>query len=85
MNQRLSRWVAKWASSASIFREAIDGLERRTNTLGEPRSPSYFGISYSRTRWSRKVFQVSSRDEPVVLVEVGALVREDDVGVDLAP
>ena len=31
-----------------------------TNTLGEPRSPSYLGISYSRTRWSRNVFQASS-------------------------
>ncbi len=32
-----------------------------TNTFGAPRSPSYFGISYSRIRWSRNVFQVSSQ------------------------
>ena len=32
-----------------------------TKTLGAPRSPSYFGISYSRMRWSRHVFQVSSQ------------------------
>ena len=33
---------------------------RGTNTFGRPRSASYLGISYSRIRWSRKVFQVSS-------------------------
>ena len=27
-----------------------------TKKFGLPRSPSYFGISYSRTRWSRKVW-----------------------------
>ena len=32
-----------------------------TKTFGAPRSPSYFGISYSRMRWSRHVFQVSSQ------------------------
>ena len=47
-------------------------------------SPSYFGTSYSRMRWSRNVFQVSSQREAVVLVEVVALVREDQVGRELA-
>ena len=47
--------------------------------FGVPRSPSYLGISYSRTRWSRKVFHVSSADEPVVLVEVLAPMGQDDV------
>ena len=32
-----------------------------TNRFGAPRSPSTFGISYSRIRWLRKVFQVSSQ------------------------
>ncbi len=31
-----------------------------TNAFGRPRSPSYFGISYSRMRWSRNVFHASS-------------------------
>ena len=29
--------------------------------FGRPRSPSHFGISYSRMRWSRNVFHVSSQ------------------------
>ena len=46
-------------------------------------SPSYFGTSYSRIRWSRKVFQVSSQADPVVLVEVAALMGEDHVRGEL--
>ena len=51
-----------------------------TKAFGALMSPSYFGTSYSRIRWSRKVFQVSSQLRPVILVQVGTLVGEDHVG-----
>ena len=54
-----------------------------TNRLGAPMSPSHFGISYSRIRWSRNVLQVRSDDEPVVLVQVVAMVGKHQVGRDV--
>jgi hypothetical protein len=33
---------------------------RSAKKFGDPKSPSYFGISYSRMKWSRQVFQVRS-------------------------
>src|SRR3954470_23444638 len=59
-NHRLESWVPKWLIRWSILR-----WRRRsssgTNAFGALMSPSYFGTSYSRIRWSRKVFQVSSQ------------------------
>ena len=53
-------WLAKHSHQQSRSwrrrRRPIAG----TKTFGEPRPPSHFGISYSRIRWSRKVFQASS-------------------------
>src|SRR5262249_24351889 len=60
VNHPLSRCVAKWESSVSTFRLDASSLIG-TETFGVPTSPSYFGISYSRTRWFRNVFQVSSQ------------------------
>ncbi|MFT3915015.1 MAG: hypothetical protein QM704_13125 [Anaeromyxobacteraceae bacterium] len=44
---------------SSIFRSST-AAGSAAKTLGEPRSPSHFGISYSSTRWFRHVFQVRS-------------------------
>ena len=53
-------------------------------TLGLPRSPSNFGISYSRIRCRRDVFPRQLAREPVILVKiVAAAVREDHpAGID---
>ena len=53
-----------WLANASLINRAFSrasSSETGTKTFGEPRSPSYFGISYSRIRWLRHVFQVSSQ------------------------
>src|SRR4029450_7854297 len=59
LNQERPAWLGKPLRSSSILRWQRSG-SRGTNRLGWPRSPSYLGISYSKTRWPRKVFQVSS-------------------------
>ena len=78
---------AAWRSasrSSSTLRCAIASL-RWTNTFGAPRSPSYFGISYSRIRWSRNVFHVSSQASRWSWCRSRALVREDHVRRDARP
>jgi hypothetical protein len=46
-----------------------------------PATPSHFGISYPRIAWLRNVFQASSHRDAMVLVQVNALVREDQIGI----
>ena len=48
-------------------------------TRSAPRSPGRTGTWYSRTRWSRNVFQVELGDEAMVLVGVVAVVGEHQV------
>ena len=69
--------VVEQSRSRRSFSSTI-GSSSGTKTFGAPRSPSYFGISYSRIRWSRNVFQVSShaRRYPAVFTRV----REDEIG-----
>src|SRR5918911_2073577 len=59
VNQCLPRCEGKCSSRRSTLRWRTSGASG-TYTFGAARSASYFGISYSRIRWSRKVFQVSS-------------------------
>ena len=47
-----------------------------------PRSPSYFGISYSRIRWSRNVFHVSSHASRWSWWRSWRVVREDEVWLE---
>ena len=55
---------SKWVRSFSCIEgnEHIPRIAREMGmkTLGYPRSPSYFGISYSKMQGLRNVFQVSS-------------------------
>ena len=60
VNQWRARCVSKQRRIVSTFRCAASRLIG-TNRFGEDRSPSYFGTSYSRIRWLRNVFQVSSQ------------------------
>ena len=59
VNQCLPAWVLKCSSTRAILLSTV-ASGRAKKTLGAPKSPSYFGISYSRIRWSRQVFQVRS-------------------------
>ena len=52
--------------------------------FGDPKSPSYFGISYSRMRWSRQVFQVSSETSRWSWCRSSPVVGEDEVRRELA-
>src|SRR5690606_10785463 len=59
VNQRLLRCDAKTSIRwATLVRQTSSSSG--TYTFGVSRSPSYLGISYSSTRWSRNVFHVSS-------------------------
>src|SRR3954451_22339928 len=78
VNHRLLRWLPKWRMRTSTLRRQV-ASSSGTNTLGAPRSPSYLGISYSRMRCAEGVPRQLG-DQPVILVEVVALVGEDDVG-----
>jgi|APGre2960657468_1045069.scaffolds.fasta_scaffold04399_5 hypothetical protein len=49
VNRCLSRCEAKLSKMASTLRFAISAVSGMKK-LGAPRSPSYLGISYSRTR-----------------------------------
>ncbi len=54
------RWLAKWRFEQSqLLGDEL--LAERDEDVRAPRSPSYFGISYSRIEWSRNVFHVSSQ------------------------
>ena len=59
VNQAFPAWVGKAFRTSSIFLSSVAALSG-TKALGAPKSPSYFGISNSRIRWFRQVFQVSS-------------------------
>ena len=59
VNQRLSFCELYTSLSVEIFFRATSG-SMWTKAFGEPKSPSHFGISYSKIRWLRKVFHVSS-------------------------
>ena len=60
-NQCLPAWLGKVPMQQLDLLVARRDSSSGTKTFGDPRSPSYFGISYSRIRWSRNVFQVSSQ------------------------
>src|SRR5882762_11613976 len=59
VNHARLAWLGKHSLKMSHLR-CMSARVRGMKTLGVPKSPSHFGISYSRIRWSRKVFQVSS-------------------------
>ena len=60
------------STSSSVATFCVDrrGESGHEQVRDAPRSPSYFGISYSRIAWLRNVFQVSSRHHAMVLVPV---------------
>ena len=59
MNQERPDWERKCSSRSRTLRSTVAG-GRAAKKFGDPKSPSYFGISYSRMKWLRQVFQVSS-------------------------
>src|ERR1700722_1635992 len=59
-NQCLSRCVPKYRIKCCTFLRRI-ASDNGTKKFGCCRSASYFGISYSRIRWLRKVFHVNSQ------------------------
>ena len=74
--RRSSSRLAPWdETSRAGARPCARRLVQVDEDVGRPRSPSYFGISYSRIRWSRSIVPRQLRDEPVILVEVRAVVR----------
>ena len=62
-------------------RSTTSSLERDVD-VRRPRSPSHFGISYSRIEVVAERVPRQLAGEPVILVEVVARVREDEVGLD---
>ena len=75
VNQCLSRCDPKLSMIASILRFAISGVSGMKK-FGEPKSPSYLGISYSSTRWLRQVFQVSSQINRLQSLVGGAKLKD---------
>jgi len=61
------------------LRSRVSG-EREAKKFGDPKSPSYFGISYSRMRWVAPGVPGELGDEPVILVPVLAEMREHESG-----
>ena len=80
-NQCLSRWLGKASMISRAFSRA-SSFDTGTNTFGAPRSPSYFGISYSRIEMVAPCVPGQLADEPVILMQVVAGVREDHVRIE---
>ena len=79
MNQRLSSWDAKCARISSTFRAAISSV-RWHERIGRADVPVVLRDLVLEDQVVAERVPRQLGDEAMVLVQIGALVREDQVG-----